>query len=192
MKTKIFIIAFLALASYSQTYKESPDELNAKLRVNKKIMAGLNFGWNGLAGLGPNLSYYFTPQIALDLSGGLSGMGWKGGFRGRYLINQSKKTIPYIGLGFISASGTLGQEVETPDGYGLFELKSSQFIQYSVGIDYQAYNGFSFLVGIGYAQLLTNDNYKLTAGFLTNDDKDLLETMYGSGIAIEFTAGYAF
>jgi hypothetical protein len=165
------------------------------IRSRRKLALTGELGWNGLAGFGPVLTYYPDPHVGLDLGGGISLLGWKGGVRGRYLFSTAPFT-PFVGVGFDATTG-LGEvttdpsDPKHPDPVTL-NFKPSYLIQYVAGFDFIHKHGFNMVGCLGYAQLLNKHNYEVLAGSLTSDETQGFKVVFRSGPVISFAAGYAW
>jgi hypothetical protein len=156
-------------------------------------------GWNGLAGFGAILTYYPEPHVALDLAGGFSLLGWKGGIRGRYNFLTSNFT-PFVGVGFNATSG-LGQVTSDPKQNGsnnpneqpfTIEVKPSYLLQTVVGFDLIRRGGFTMQGAVGYAALLNHDTVRLVDGSLTPEDRTAIDVIFKGGPVISVAFGAAF
>lgn len=187
--------ALLLTVLLSQGFSES-DSLQSDLRQPRQWAVSAEVGMNSLSSLiGPVVSYYVKPQIAVDVGVGLSGSGIRPGFRGRYLFSM-EKTSYFGGLGFKYGIGTLGQEAKVKDAETKAELVlttgKSAFLDYCLGADYLADNGFLVLAEIGWSSLLTDHPYTLVRGTPSEKGTKALNIAFGSGLMLAVSLGKAF
>jgi hypothetical protein len=156
-------------------------------------------GWNGLAGFGAVLTYNAHPNVALDLAGGFSLLGWKAGVRGRYNFLKSPMT-PFVGVGFNATSG-LGEVTSDPKQDSsadpdsqpfTLNVKASYFVQGVVGFDFIHKHGFTMVGALGYTRLLNKSNVELVDGSLTREEKRVMDIIFKSGLVLSLAWGYAF
>jgi hypothetical protein len=171
----------------------------APIRDRRKLALLGELGWNGLAGFGAILTYNAHPNIALDLAGGFSLLGWKAGVRGRYNFLKSAMT-PFVGVGFNATSG-LGEfssdPKNNPDAPAdskpfTVNVKASYLVQYTIGFDFIHKHGFTMQGALGYAQLLNKDNWVLVDGSMTRNEKRGFDIAFKGGPVISLAWGYAF
>jgi hypothetical protein len=183
---------FMGIALANETLSTPEVE---PIRKRRPLAARGELGWNGLAGIGVNLTYNFTPRISLDYGSGLSINGWKNGIRGRYNFMNNNWT-PFVGIGLLYCSG-FGGTINTdakrePDGLKEkveFRNSASAFIQGVTGIDYVTNFGLTFMVSVGYSQVL-NNHLEYVSG-----SKELYEDIKffsNSGVVLSTSVGYAF
>jgi hypothetical protein len=203
----ILLILGSSAAAFSQ--KNSVDSLfedrdtvgrGAKVGLQNEIRKYRNFGvsveaaWNGLVGIGPMVSYYATPSIAIDGGVGLAGTGLKYGVRGRVLFSKGTVT-PFAGVAFASGSGSGGQSVGLQNTSTLdsvyFVLKTTNYLQFTGGIDVVAKGGFFLLGTLGYAACLSNNNVEIVKGIPDETTNKVFDLMYHGGMIIGFNIGYA-
>ena len=154
-------------------------------------------GMNSLASLiGPVLSYYPKPEIALDGGVGLSSNGLRPGIRARYLFTPKEKTSFYGGLGLKYGLGSGGTEVKIKDTQSNLDVsvieEPTAFVDGMLGVEFLANNGFLVIANLGYSKILTSNPYTLTAGTLTEKSKTTFDTIFGSGIMLSVSLGKAF
>ncbi len=202
MKRFSFLVLLLMLTnlvtsqtSYTNFSKETINTDQLPIRDVRKTAAWFNLGWNGIVGIGPAISIYAVPKIAIDAGLGLSSTGIKLSGRGRYLFSV-KNFTPFVGVGFQYGFGS-SRDIHLTDGFNNDEPFSvkifpSPFLQLAGGFEYMAKKGFFVLFNVGYAILLKDDNYKITEGSPTQDQLNVLDISYGSGIVFEGGIGYAF
>lgn len=169
------------------------------IRSQRKLALLGELGWNGLAGFGAVLTYNPDPHVALDLAGGFSLLGWKGGVRGRYNLFTSNFT-PFVGAGFNATSG-LGEITSDPkddpdrDADSVpftLDIKASYLVQGVVGFDFIHRRGFTMVGCLGYAHLLNKNNVAILNGKLTRNEQQAVNIVFKSGLVISLAMGYAF
>ncbi len=162
------------------------------VRADRRFVLAGEAGWNGLSGMGVNLMFRPIPLLSLDMGGGLSSVGWKGGARVRANILDSEWT-PTLGAGVIFGSGTSGKSFELTDGAKSvwLHLSPAAFLQLVGGVEYSGRGGFTFLATVGYAVRL-QDNVVIDSGVPTTLHKSAMDLAYGSSLVLSLTFGYAF
>jgi hypothetical protein len=174
----------------------------APIRARRRLALTGELGWNGLAGFGPVLTYHVHPHFSMDLGGGVSAFGWKAGVRGRYNFMRTPFT-PFVGVGANATSGlgeiTVNPKDRSPDSDGkltespiTLDVKPSYLVQTVVGFDFIHKHGFTLVGCLGAAILLNEDNVKVLAGELKNDEQEAIKAFFKSGPVISIAAGYAF
>ena len=195
----LFILIFLTGAqvinAQAYTAKVAFGQENIAVReVRRNAITG-NIGWNGLTGIGITFHHYLAKQMGTDFGVGLALTGIKFGGRFSYLFLE-KNFSPFVSGGFIYGLGFGDTEIDfenqnTGNQYS-YTVSSSPFAQIAGGIEYMSNNGFLISANIGYAILLKESNYEITKGHPSNDELNAMDIMFGSGIVIEFSIGYAF
>jgi outer membrane protein W len=197
-KKLLFFVSILLLPAFlfaNDEKKEKNGDKSIGVRLDRKFALTVESGFNSLAGLGLNASYYTTPNLAIDGGLGLGLQGFKGGLRARYLFT-TKKFAPYIGGGLMYAPLSVdGVEIKNDNTGELFlvDLKPSFYGQIVAGFEYMSNGGFVIGMNLGYAPLL-NDNVETSAGSqeLSGDSKTIFNILYGSGLVVGFNMGYSF
>ncbi len=185
----------ISQTTYTNLSKETTITEQLPIRAVRKSAIWFNMGWNGFVGIGPAISSYATPKIAIDAGLGLSSTGFKLSGRGRYLFSV-KNFTPFVGAGFQYGLGSR-TDFELKDGFNNnepFRVKifPSPFLQLAGGFEYMAKKGFFVLFNVGYAILLKDENYTITKGSPSPDELKALDISYRSGIVFEGGIGYAF
>jgi hypothetical protein len=146
--------------------------------------------------LGPVVTYYAKPALAVDLGAGLSSSGLRPGLRGRYLFTPNDKTSFFGGLGLKYGLGSADQEIKVKDSDTQEELKLTTnptvFLDFILGMEFLANNGFLLLANAGYSRLLTDDPYEMTDGTPSDKGKKVLDLVFGSGVMLSVSVGKAF
>ncbi len=160
------------------------------VRLRRRWSIGGELGWNGLAGLGLNVSAHPIPALAIDTGLGLSAAGLKVGLRLRVNFLEGNWT-PVIGAGMLYGLGSGGNsfDVNGQKGTATVEVKGSPFVQLVGGVNYTSDGGFTFLGTAGYAILLRKNTVYVSGSEETYDD---VKALVGSGIVLSVAFGYAF
>ena len=187
----------LALLIPLTTFSQAPDSTNSLARKWRQNAVMGEVGLNSLASLiGITCSYYFRPDMAIDLGYGKGEYGLRPGIRYRYLF-YSEDFSPFLGAEFKYSFGG-GQADEPVFGFSdtggkLLRLKSAAFLDFCAGTDYQARNGFMFLGAFGWSFHLGGRSYEAA---YTSDSQSLNykadDLVFGSGPLVSVALGYAF
>lgn len=149
---------------------------------------GGEFGWNTLAGLGPNLMLNVHPHLSIDAGMGLSAMGWKAGGRLRLNMLEGPTTL-FVAAGILGASG--GDHVENTVGGNTitYNIKASPFAQVTGGVDVITNSRWTFTLTVGYAVLLGGENVEVTRGSPNSVQARVFDLLYKSGIVVGVCVG---
>ncbi len=187
-------------ASSVQLKPELPDiRPERPIRALRRVALLGEIGWNGLAGVGAIVTYHANPHFSIDMAGGISAFGWKGGVRGRYNFSTRNFT-PFVGLGFNATSG-LGQVTSDPKDESnpdpnaqpfTLEVKPSYLAQGVIGFELVQRRGFTMQAALGYARLLNHDNTRLIDGSMTADERKAVDVFFKSGPVISMAFGHSF
>lgn len=189
--TSLSSVAWAQEASTLSTSDATTVEPHEPIRAARRFAVAGELGWNGLAGLGVNLTYNILPQLAVDAGLGLSLVGIKTGVRARYNFTKGSWS-PIAGVGFLYAPGGGDELIDFGSGSDRAEarLASSPYVQMVGGVNYTSQGGFMFMATAGYALLLKDENIEYVSG--SRDSVDLIRTLTGSGIVLSTSLGYAF
>ncbi|OGJ85088.1 MAG: hypothetical protein A2268_16360 [Candidatus Raymondbacteria bacterium RifOxyA12_full_50_37] len=192
-KLPLFALYTLMLGITSHALLNNIKDPAASIRLERKMTLSLELAWNGLAGVGPVLSYYPIPKFGLDCGLGLGGAGYKLGIRGRYLFKNDNLT-PFIGAGATMGTGTMGQEAGVNDQGSTIKvkMKSCPYILLGGGLENISQGGFFFQFHLGYALLLGDDKIEYTQGTPSSTMKKSLDLSVNGGVSIGLNVGYAF
>jgi hypothetical protein len=172
-----------------------PARAPVPVRAERRLAVLGELSWNGIAGFGPNLTFHAFPHLSFDLGAGLALVGWKLGLRTRYNFLKSEVT-PFVGVGILAASGfdAPSQDISSSDDNAELNIKlhPSVFTQATIGLDYTASGGFTFLGALGYAWLVTHDNVEIVTGVPTEEEKRALDFVFRSGGVVSIAIGYSF
>jgi len=169
--------------------------LNENPRATRKFGISGELSWNGLVGLGPIINYRPNPNLCVDAGVGLSaGLGYKFGIRGRYLF-RPEGASPYVGLGYIASSGTMGQSIgikdsETGDSTYIIVEQTNQ-LQLTGGFEKLFTNGFLLHGCLGWAVNLS-DNVDIVKGTPSPALSAAMDILFKGGFAFALGLGFAF
>jgi hypothetical protein len=178
----------------------------ASIRELRKNGVSLEIPWNGLVGIGALYTFRPISSMALDGGVGLSSMGLKYGVRGRYCFSD-KNYSPFIGLGFMGASGADHVATVINDTKVGFNLKPTSFLQLSVGLDLVARNGFTLLIATGWAipfndgienvtyDAMSEADYRNSYYYdpqVTDTFSKVNNLLYHGGLVLSLSGGYSF
>ena len=165
------------------------------VRADRRIALLGELGWNGLAGFGAIVAYHANPHVTVELGAGLAVVGAKLGLRTRYNFTE-KSVTPFVGLGFMAATGydaptrDLAAEEGNPELN--IELKPSGWMQAVAGLDWTSRDGFTLIGAVGHAWLLTGDNIVIVTGEPTKEERKGIDIVFRSGIVLSIAIGYSF
>lgn len=187
----------LAQTEPDSSRPEASSESDAELRKPRKWALSAELGMNSLSSLvGPVATFYVKPQIAVDLGVGVSSVGIRPGMRARYAFSR-EKTAYFAGIGFKHGLGTGGEEIEIEDPDTKEKLKmevdASNFLDFMVGVEFMADNGFLVIATAGYSTLLGDQVYTVSSATPASDKAiKAFDTIFGSGIMLSVSLGKAF
>lgn len=169
---------------------------NEPIRAQRRLVLLGEVGWNGIAGFGPNLTYHVHPHFSLDFGAGLSLLGFKTGARARYNFLLGRVT-PFIGVGGMHAGGfsdspiTINEDQPEREKVNI-KIRPSGWLQTVGGIDWVAPSGFTLVGTLGYAFLLTRDPVQVVDGTPNDQDREVFDVLFHSGIVMSVSLGYSF
>lgn len=159
------------------------------IRAQRRWAIAGELGWNGLAGLGADLSFHPSPYFALDTGLGLGLAGLKTGLRARANLLSSAWT-PLVGLGILYEGGApRARAYRTRGESAMVKITGSPYAQLVGGLSYTGADGFTFMATCGYAVLL-KDNAKYVSGSRTTYDD--VRRLVAGGPVVAAAFGYAF
>lgn len=184
------LAATLAIPSSALAQEETPQP--TPIRSQRRFALMAEAGWNSLSGVGVQASNHFTPQLSLDLAGGLSALGWKAGARARYNFLTSNFT-PFLGAGLMIGSGAGDEPLSVDDGTRtvLARVGPAPFAQVVGGLEFVADGGFSIMATAGYAFALSQ-SVEVVSGTPTEAHRQAFELLYGNGISLGLALGHTF
>jgi hypothetical protein len=162
------------------------------VRTRRPWAVSAEAGIKSLSGVGANITYNLTPHVALDGGLGLGLAGGKVGLRGRYNFSAANLT-PFIGAGATFSSG-LAQDLEIINsgnavGVRVMPTAAAQAVG---GLSYVADNGLALMGSVGYSWVLRDDPVQLRSGRPTPAQAKGIEALYGHGVTLGGSIGYAF
>ena len=166
-------------------------------RVEAPFVVGVEMGINSLGSLvGGRFTWYPFQQVALDLGGGWSAAGMRGGVGARYFLCR-KFNAPFVGVSWMRSGGVDSARLDDgKDGAHQFEveIKNIQWINALVGYEIRRVDGLTlgFTTGWSFALTSKKDRSQTKCGTLSNDAKDWLDFATGSGPVATLTVGYGF
>ncbi len=174
---------------HANQWQEEPYESERHQRV---FGASWAMVWNGLNGFGPLFHLYPLPHVALDAGAGIGFSGVKTGIGARAMFLRHRFT-PFAGIGFSRASGGEASIEGNQNRAQLdYRVEPSPNLQFSVGFDLQARNGFLLLISGGYNKFMASRSVTVLSGTPTDDDLRMFDAMYGSGGIFGICVGKAF
>ena len=154
----------------------------------------MELGVNSLASLvGARFTFYPIQQLALDIGGGWSAAGMRGGLGARYFLCP-KPNSPFIGASWMRSGGVDSAGLDDGDqSWNETEISNLQFVNAIAGYEWRNPDGLVMGVSAGWSQCLTaeKDRYRIK-GTLSKDAKDNLDLFTGSGPILAFDIGYGF
>lgn len=212
LRTLLFV-TFVSLSVHATTAEQERKEQEALLdslsesktelrsiRERHKQNISLEFAWNGLVGTGILYSYRPMAKLAVEGGIGLSSMGVKTGCRLRYIFLTGEMT-PFVGAGFMRASGFNDAEKEFKTSTVKFNIRPTHFIRLSFGLDFISGERFSFTPSAGWSIPLNEGvrdiEYVITDGTFTIEDARSAfdqhkRYLYEGGISLALTFGFSF
>lgn len=189
----MLLIGFQTLNAQTYTATVGFGQENLAIREVRRNAISGNIGWNSLTGVGVTYHNYLAKQMSVELGVGLGITGVKFGGRFSYLFSE-KNFSPFISGGFNYGMGfgDTELEIDTDGTKYKYKVSSSPYVQIAGGIEYMRDNGFLFSANLGYAILLTGSNYEITNGNPSSNNIKAMDILFGSGIVMEVTIGYAF
>ncbi|QRO01259.1 hypothetical protein JRI60_20630 [Archangium violaceum] len=187
-----FFASSLALPSIALAQEGTPQGASTPIRSQRRFALMAEAGWNTLSGVGLQATYHFMPSLSLDMAGGLSASGWKGGARFRYNFLASNFT-PFLGAGLMMTGGAGDEPIslDTNNNRVLARVKPAPFAQVVGGLEFLADGGFCVSATAGYAFALTQ-NPEIVSGTPNEAQRQAFQLLYGNGISLGLALGYAF
>jgi len=163
------------------------------------FVIGIEMGINSLGSLvGGHFTWYPFQQIALDLGGGWSTAGMRGGVGARYFLSD-KFNSPFIGAAYMRSGGSDSAALDGNSGEDrkyYVVINNLQFVNAVAGYEYRRPDGLTVALTTGWSFALTPkaDRYDIRwgAGSMSSDAKDQLDWMTGSGPIASIMVGYGF
>lgn len=192
----MLLVVLLPVGSSAQEYMNM-SEVKSKLSVRELRQSAItgNIGWNSLTGVGVSYNQFIGKKFEIDAGIGLASTGVKIGIRANYLFLDNNFT-PLVSGGFLYGFGSNGQAIEyenTNTGNSFtYTVSASPYAQLAFGIEFLSNKGFIIKALTGYAILVGDINYQIVNGQPTTEEYDAMDLVYGSGISMEVSIGYAF
>ncbi len=166
-------------------------------RASAPFVLGLELGANSLASLvGGHFSWYPAQQIAVDLGGGWSAAGMRGGIGARYFLSN-KFNAPFVGVAWMRSGGVDSASLD--DGRDTAHqqetiINNIQFLNALAGYEIRTPDGLTLTLTTGWSFALTpeKERYTVKWGKLSNPAQDWLDLFTGSGPIASLTIGYGF
>lgn len=161
------------------------------------FVVGVEMGINSLGSLvGGHFTWYPFRQVALDLGGGWSLAGMRGGVGARYFLFNSFNS-PFVGASWMRSGGVDSASLDDgkdPANQPHYRINNIQWINALAGYEIRRPDGLSLTFTTGWAFAVTpeKDRYQRISGSLSSDAKDWLDFSTGSGPVASFLVGYGF
>ena len=163
-------------------------------RAEAPFVVGLELGVNSLATLiGGRLSWYPLQQVALDLGGGWSGSGMRGGVGARYFLLKSFNS-PFVGGAWMRSGGVDSASLDDSKGKYHVIISNIQYANALAGYEFRRPDGLTVVLTTGWSFALTpeKDRWTKKSGTLSADAQDMLDYYTGSGPIASVIVGYGF
>lgn len=170
---------------------KNPQSFNP--RDERKIAIASDSGLKSMTGVGLSASYYITRNIAVDAGAGIGFHGFRTGARARYLF-LDKKFTPYVGLGLFRNISELDNVlISSLDGFDeyFYDLDKSTYGQIIGGFEFMGDNGFVIGLNLGFSKNFSEPTWSSSEA-IDIDTANLLDLLYGSGLATGLRIGWAF
>jgi hypothetical protein len=191
------LLLISAVASHAMGDKTVFDTTSAPPPPNPREAApfviGVEMGINSLGSLvGGHFTWYPFQQVALDLGGGWSLAGMRGGVGARYFLFDGSNS-PFVGASWMR-SGGVDLDSSTFDSKAQYRVNNIQWVNALVGYEIRRPDGLSltFTTGWSFATTPEKDRYHPISGSLSSSDKDWLDYTTGSGPVASLMVGYGF
>ena len=161
------------------------------VRARNPLTFAAEVSHHGLSGIGFNVWYQLTPNVAVDAGLGYSRALAKVGARLRYNFITDDFT-PFVAAGISVGSGSFGKILEDSDPVlnARYAVGISPYAQVLAGVSYQEKSGFSLMAGLGWSHLLVRHNFSWQAAPLPKQREELPGRV-GSGPLASIALGYA-
>lgn len=163
-------------------------------RTAAPFVIGMELGINSLGSLvGARFTWYPFQQVAVDLGGGWSLAGMRGGVGARYFLFDQFNS-PFVGAAWMRSSGVDSASLD--DGkksWNDTEINPLQFVNAIAGYEWRRPDGLTVAMTTGWSFVLTPkaDRYK-TIGTLSAQARDWRSYATGSGPVATLMVGYGF
>lgn len=198
LRTLTLLLLTTAVASHAMgdktVFDTTPPPPIPNPRAADPFVIGLEMGINSLGSLvGGHFAWYPFQQVALDVGGGWSLAGMRGGVGARYFLFDQFNS-PFIGAVWMRSSGVDSASLDDgKQSWNQTELKPLQFVNALAGYEIRRVDGLTVTLTTGWSFVLTpkKDRYKST-GTLSSEASDWLDFATGSGPVATVMVGYGF
>jgi hypothetical protein len=195
LSTLVLISAVASHALGDKTiFDTTPPPPEPNPRTAAPFVIGMEMGLNSLGSLvGARFTWYPFQQIALDLGGGWSLAGMRGGAGARYFLFDQFNS-PFLGVAWMRSSGVDSASLDNgKKSWNQTEIKPLQFLNAIAGYEWRRTDGLAVVLTTGWSFVLTpkSERYK-TIGTLSSEAKDWRAYSTGSGPVATVVVGYGF
>lgn len=163
------------------------------------FVVGLELGVNSLGSLlGVRAAWYPVQQVAIDLGGGWSAAGMRGGIGARYFL-MNKFNSPFVGAAYMRSGGSDSAALDGNTGADrkyYVVINNLQFVNAIAGYEFRWTDGLTVTLTTGWSFVLTDkkDRYDIKWGEndMSSDAKDQLDFATGSGPIAAAVVGFGF
>lgn len=172
-KSTILILAlFLSITIFSQDN-------------NNKFGIGVSGGWGAPYGFGLQLNYSVVNRLDLNVGGGFSFSGFRGGFGARYLI-KPEGSSPFVGVNYIRTTGLSNLMVSFNEDEGEYTIPSNTAIFLRGGYIFKI-SKIAFLLNAGYGIALEDKTARHQNGDRTDRLQKSADLMRLGGVEFSLT-----
>lgn len=195
------LLLLTAVASHAlgdrTVFDTTPPPPTPNPREAAPFVVGVELGLNSMGSLvGGHFTWYPFQQVALDLGGGWSLAGMRGGVGARCFLSE-KANAPFLGVAWMRSGGVDSASLD--DGKDslnqpYYRIENIQWVNALAGYEIRRPDGLSLTFTTGWSFALTPEKkrYKRVSGSLSSDAKDWLDYSTGSGPVASFLVGYGF
>lgn len=202
LRTLTLLLLTTAVASHAMgdktVFDTTPPPPIPNPRASDPFVIGLEMGINSLGSLvGGHFAWYPFQQVALDVGGGWSLSGMRGGVGARYFLFDQFNS-PFVGAAWMRSGGvdldSNSLDGETPSDKPHYRVNNIQWFNALVGYEIRRPDGLSVTLTTGWSFATTpeKDRYHQISGTLSSDGKDWLDYSTGSGPVATVMVGYGF
>ena len=201
LRTFCFVLTFAVATSHAlgdrTQFDTTPPPPVPNPRVASPIVLGMELGVNSLASLvGARLTWHPVQQVALDIGGGWSASGMRGGLGARYYLWKTSNS-PFVGAAWMRSGGMDSANLDDgkDDRYDQHVIiENLQFVNAVAGYEWRNNEGLMVAVNTGWSFCLTpeEDRWRKKWGTLSSEASDNLDLMTGSGPILSLHVGYGF
>lgn len=198
LRTLCLVLTFAVATSHAlgdrTQFDTTPPPPVPNPRMASPIVLGMELGVNSLASLvGARLTWYPVQQVALDIGGGWSASGMRGGLGARYFLWKSFNS-PFVGAAWMRSGGIDSASLDDgDDSWNETVIENLQFVNLVLGYEWRNKEGLMIAVNTGWSQCLTDEKDRyIIKGDLSKEASDNLDLMTGSGPILSLQVGYGF